>query len=407
MNIRMMRPGGGRPTRRSTPIQDSPDQASRSAVPPSDIRPAAPEDRAATRRADRRPTGAPIVDSRQPDPLSGFFDDDQLSQPAMPMPDLPAGPASMAPPMQTGYAPIGSTAPVDRRQTPVDGDRQRASTGARTRRPIAGGGSDAQTASATPAAAGQDRRPARSRLQSDSMSRGRQPAPPAAAPPTPLDEDPQYREFLAWKQAQAHAQADAHLEPTSTSAGTQAAGVDVTHAASGHGKTAATGPDTDGHGGRRRSAAHSVRSDSSSNSSPETASSTASQIQSADGAFTPFHYPGYDGPGYPKGLGHGPIVTRRNIKTGKLVSIEGIAWEEFPESWRQMLDEKPYDDAGALRVFLKATSGVASNYPYYEVGSAAHASKFLSEMRSKRALIRNGVDLSYSSRPRLDASLWR
>lgn len=374
MNSRMMRPGGGRPTRRSTPIQDSPDQASRSAVPPSDIRPAAPGDRAATRRADRRPTGAPIVDSRQPDPLSGFFDDDQLSQPAMPMPDLPAGPASMAPPMQTGYAPIGSTAPVDRRQTPVDGDRQRASTGARTRKPIAGGGSDAQTASATPAA---------------------------------LDEDPQYREFLAWKQAQAHAQADAHLEPTSTSAGAQAAGVGVAHAASGHGETAATGPDAGGHSGRRRSAAPSVRSDSSSNSSPETASSTASQIQSADGAFTPFHYPGYDGPGYPKGLGHGPIVTRRNIKTGKLVSIEGIAWEEFPESWRQMLDEKPYDDAGALRVFLKATSGVAANYPYYEVGSAAHASKFLSEMRSKRALIRNGVDLSYDSRPRLDASLWR
>lgn len=403
MNSRMMRPGGGRPTHRSTPVQDSPDQASRSDVPPSAIRPASPGVKAPTRRADRRPTGVPIVDSRQPDPLSGFFDDDQLSQPAMPMPDLPAGPASMAPPMQTGYAPIGSAAPVDRRQTPVDGDRQRASTGARARRPIAGGEPDAQTASTSPATARQDRRPARSRPQAASLSRGRQTVPLAAAPGVPLGEDPQYREFLAWKQAQENAQADSHLGPTSTSAGVQAAGVDVARTTGEHGKTAATGPDADGHGGRRRSAASSVRSDSG----PETASSTASQLQSADGAFTPFHYPGYDGPGYPKGLGHGPIVTRQNIKTGKLVSIEGMAWEEFPESWRQMLDEEPYDDAGALRVFLKATSGVASRYPYYEVGSAAHASKFLSEMRSKRALIHNGADLSYGSRPQLDASLWR
>lgn len=344
-----------------------------------------------------------MVDSRQPDPLSGFFDDDQLGQPAMPMPDLPADPASMAPPMQTGYAPTGSVTPVDRRQTPVDGDRQRASTGARAGRPNAGGVQNAQTAYTSVAPAGRDRRPARPGSQSDGLGMGRQPAPSAAALPTPLEEDPQYREFLAWKQAQANAQAAASLAPSPTPAGAQASAVDAAHAASAHGKTAAGGPGADGHGGRRRSAAPSVRPDGS----PETTSATASQLESADGVFTPFHYPGYDGPGYPKGLGHGPIVTRRNIKTGKLVSIEGIAWEEFPESWRQMLDEKPYDDAGALRVFLKATSGVTSNYPYYEVGSAAHASKFLNEMRSKRALIHNGADLSYSSRPQLDASLWR
>ena len=389
MNSRMMRPGASRPT--------------------------APGGGASTRRPDRRPTGAPVVDnpmvdSSQPDPLAGFFDDDQLGQPAMPMPDLPADPASMAPmapPMQTGYAsyaPTGSPAPVDRRQTPVDEDRQHASTVARAGRPMAGVESNAQTAYTAPAAAGQDRRPARPRPQSDSMNGGGQPAPPAAAPPAALDEDPQYREFLAWKQAQANAQAAASLGPASPSAaGAQAAGVYDAPAANGHGETpagraAATALDADGHGGRRRSTTPSVRPDGS----PETTSATASQLESADGAFTPFHYPGYDGPGYPKGLGHGPIVTRRNIKTGKLVSIEGIAWEEFPESWRQMLDEKPYDDAGALRVFLKATSGVTSNYPYYEVGSAAHASKFLNEMRSKRALIHNGADLSYSSRPQLD-----
>ena len=407
MNSRMMRPGASRPAARSIPVQDGSDQASRSAVPPSAVRPAPPGGGAHT----RRPTGAPMVDSRQPDPLSGFFEDDQLSQPAMPMPDLPAAPAGMALPMQTGYVPLGSGAPMDRRQTPVDGDGQRASTVARSGRPIAGGGTNAQTASTSPAPAGRDRRPAPSRPQSDGLNGGRQPATPAAALPAPLEEDPQYREFLAWKQAQANAQSGAHPGPSSPSADAQATGVGVAHAAIGHGetaagKTAATGPDTDDRGGRRLTAAPSARSDSSGNS-PKTASSTVSQLQSADGAFTPFHYPGYDGPGYPKGLGHGPIVTRRNIKTGKLVSIEGIAWEEFPESWRQMLDEKPYDDAGALRVFLKATSGVSSNYPYYEVGSAAHASKFLSEMRSKRALIHNGADLSYSSRPQLDASLWR
>lgn len=399
MNSRMTRPGAGRPT--------------------------ATGGWAPTLRPDRRPTEAPMVDSRQPDPLAGFFEDDPLGQPAMPMPDLPADPAGMAPPMQTGYtgyASTGSTAPVARRQTlvdrrqatPVDGDGQRASTGGRAGRPIAGGGPDAQTASMAPAPAGRDRRPARPRSQSDSLSSGmapvppavgREAVPPAAAAPSALDEDPQYREFLAWKQAQANAQAAASLGPSSpAAAGAQAAGMYAAPAASGHDATAAGALNNAGsRGGRRRSASPNVRPAGA----PETASATANQLESADGAFTPFHYPGYDGPGYPKGLGHGPIVTRRNIKTGKLVSIEGIAWEEFPESWRQMLDEKPYDDAGALRVFLKATSGVTSNYPYYEVGSAAHASKFLNEMRSKRALIHNGADLSYSSRPQLDASLWR
>ena len=131
------------------------------------------------------------------------------------------------------------------------------------------------------------------------------------------------------------------------------------------------------------------------------------KVESEDGEFTPFHYPGYNGPGYPKGLGHGPIVTRKNIKTGKIIKVEGMAWEEFPESWRQMLDEKPYDDAGALRIFLKAASGVEAKYPFYEIGSAAHASKFMDEMRSKLSLLHNGVDLSYSSRPQQDAALWK
>lgn len=118
-------------------------------------------------------------------------------------------------------------------------------------------------------------------------------------------------------------------------------------------------------------------------------------------------YPGYDGPGYPKGLGHGPIVERTNIKTGKRVKIEGMAWEDFPPAYQRMLDRQPYDDAGELRIFVKSNGTVSQQYPFYELGSDEHSKKFMDELKSKRDLIlNNGVDLSYSSRPQLDAMSW-
>lgn len=118
-------------------------------------------------------------------------------------------------------------------------------------------------------------------------------------------------------------------------------------------------------------------------------------------------YPGYDGTGYPKGLGHGPIVERTNIKTGKRVKIEGMAWEDFPPAYQRMLDRQPYDDAGELRIFVKSNGTVSQQYPFYELGSDEHSKKFMDELKSKRDLIlNNGVDLSYSSRPQLDAMSW-
>lgn len=118
-------------------------------------------------------------------------------------------------------------------------------------------------------------------------------------------------------------------------------------------------------------------------------------------------YPGYDGPGYPKGLGHGPIVERTNVKTGKKVKIEGMAWEDFPPAYQRMLDRQPYDDAGELRIFVRSNGKVSQQYPFYELGSDEHSKKFMDELKSKRDLIlNNGVDLSYSSRPQLDAMSW-
>ena len=118
-------------------------------------------------------------------------------------------------------------------------------------------------------------------------------------------------------------------------------------------------------------------------------------------------YPGYNGTGYPKGLGHGPIVERTNIKTGKRVKIEGMAWEDFPPAYQRMLDRQPYDDAGELRIFVKSNGKVSQQYPFYELGSDEHSKKFMDELKSKRDLIlNNGVDLSYPSRPQLDAMSW-
>lgn len=128
----------------------------------------------------------------------------------------------------------------------------------------------------------------------------------------------------------------------------------------------------------------------------------------------PIHkYPGYDGEGYPKGLmdskghKHGPIVERTNIKTGKKVKVEGIAWEDFPPSYQRMLDLQPYDDAGELRIFVKSSGKITQQYPFYELGSDEHSKKLAEELKSKRDLIfNNNVDLSYASRPQLDSATW-
>ena len=65
-------------------------------------------------------------------------------------------------------------------------------------------------------------------------------------------------------------------------------------------------------------------------------------------AHRPFHYPGWNGPGYPKGAGHGPIVWRYDDKKDKVVQVEGMAYEDLrspgsdeKSSWQKMLDKDP------------------------------------------------------------------
>lgn len=306
--------------------------------------------------------------------LSGFFDEEQLAQPAMPSMPTPVFddslPQSQMPRMPRQDAsmrmPANSPQPTRRRQ-------------GRPQSP-----SDYRGASQSPVSAAQ------------TVS-----GTPGAMASSPQQFDPQYEEFLAWKRAQAQRQQMAHpaYQPgpsqgpaSSTMPNAAAPAIDDRRGYSPADSLRRSS--TDGNAMRQMTPARTQTASMSPQSSP-------------DGEFTPFHYPGYDGTGYPKGLGHGPIVTRKNIKTGKIIRVEGMAWEDFPPSWQEMLDEQPYDDAGALRVFMKATAGIQTKYPYYEIGSAAHASKFLDEMRSKRSLLHNGSDLSYASRPQLDAASWR
>ena len=384
MSGRMMRPG--RPTRPTVNPQAA-------GAPQSPPRPAPSPVRPASGRPDHIDGG-----------IAGFFGEDQAPEAAMPAMPMPAVGSE-----QPVYSSSPSQAPQGYPQTPVQ------------QWPPARAASRPQRAAATrPQPQKQnnvDGRPQQgSQLQSQQINRGQatqtppdQPMRPAPRRQQPavgsaLMDDPQYREFLAWKQAQQEATRPAAPAPVpappapaptlqpATPARSPSSSIPPNNAA----------PHTEDRSSRAVSGNGATVSASIVHNQP-----AGQKIESEDGEFTPFHYPGYNGPGYPKGLGHGPIVTRKNIKTGKIIKVEGMAWEEFPESWRQMLDEKPYDDAGALRIFLKATSGIEAKYPFYEIGSAAHAGKFLDEMRSKRSMLHNGVDLSYGSRPQQDAALWR
>lgn len=377
MSGRMMRPG--RPSRPAV----SPQAAGAPQSPP---RPVPSQVRPASGRPDHIDGG-----------LAGFFGEDQAPEAAMPAMPMPAVGSE-----QPVYSYSPSQAPQGYPQTPVQ------------QWPQARAASRPQRAAATrpqPQAQNNvDGRPQQGlQLQSQQINRGQAAQTPPDKPMRPaprrqqpavdsaLMDDPQYREFLAWKQAQQEA---THPAAPATATTLQPA----TPARSPSSSTPLDNatPHTEDRSSRAVSGNWATVSAPTVHNQP-----TSQKIESEDGEFTPFHYPSYNGPGYPKGLGHGPIVTRKNIKTGKIIKVEGMAWEEFPESWRQMLDEKPYDDAGALRIFLKATSGIEAKYPFYEIGSAAHAGKFLDEMRSKRRMLHNGVDLSYGARPQQDAALWK
>lgn len=124
-------------------------------------------------------------------------------------------------------------------------------------------------------------------------------------------------------------------------------------------------------------------------------------------AHRPFHYPGWNGPGYPKGAGHGPIVWRYDDKKDKVVQVEGMAYEDLrspgsdeKSSWQKMLDKDPYDIAGQLRIFRRGTSGTMA---IYEWGSDQGSVMQRAEMETRSTGLNDkSVNLSWSSRPRLD-----
>lgn len=126
-------------------------------------------------------------------------------------------------------------------------------------------------------------------------------------------------------------------------------------------------------------------------------------------AHRPFHYPGWNGEGYPKGLGHGPIVWRYDNKKDKMVKIEGLSYESLrspghpgeKSSWQKILDEDPYDAAGQLRIFRRGTSGtmIISEWDSDQAAVMERAS-----MESRASSMHDpNVDLSWHKRPRLDS----
>lgn len=369
-------------------------------------RPAVNPQAAGAPQSSPRPAPSPVrPDSGRPDPidggLAGFFWEDQVPEAAVPAMPMPAVDSE-----QPVYSSSRSQTPQGYPQTPVQQWPQ-ARPASRPQRAVA-------TRPQPQAQNNVDGRPQRgSQLQIQQINRGQaaqtppdqpmKPAPSRQQPAVPaaIMDDPQYKEFLAWKQAQQEA-----THPAAPAPGPVAPALAPTLQPATPARSPSSIPPNNAPTDDRTSSAVSGNWATASASIVHN-QPAGQKIESEDGEFTPFHYTGYNGPGYPKGLGHGPIVTRKNIKTGKIIKVEGMAWEEFPESWRQMLDEKPYDDAGALRIFLKATSGIEAKYPFYEIGSAAHAGKFLNEMRSKRSMLHNGVDLSYGSRPQQDAALWK
>lgn len=110
-------------------------------------------------------------------------------------------------------------------------------------------------------------------------------------------------------------------------------------------------------------------------------------------------YPGYTGTDYPKGLGHGPRVKRRNIRRNKTIEYEGIAWEELPEEFQMRADREPYDDAGVLRVFYRGDAGYI-----YDYGSEEHAEKMKRDLKSRIGdfLNESGCISGYKDRPQKD-----
>jgi hypothetical protein len=124
-------------------------------------------------------------------------------------------------------------------------------------------------------------------------------------------------------------------------------------------------------------------------------------------AHRPFHYPGWDGPGYPKGLGHGPIVWRYDNKKNKMMKIEGMSYESLKKigssersAWQKMLDEQPYDAAGQLRIMRRGVSGTQLIVEWNSDQAALIYQRDMNQRAS--GLNDSSIDVSYTHRPRVD-----
>ena len=123
----------------------------------------------------------------------------------------------------------------------------------------------------------------------------------------------------------------------------------------------------------------------------------------------PFTYHGYDGEGYPKGLGdgeepEGPLVARYDAINRKYVAVRGIPYEELPESYQIDLDKRPYDEAGQLRVYVDRAKNEKGNYKieggyYVEYGSHEEAKLFFKNLERMGKTMNNGENIGYSARP--------
>lgn len=123
----------------------------------------------------------------------------------------------------------------------------------------------------------------------------------------------------------------------------------------------------------------------------------------------PFTYYGYDGEGYPKGLGdgdepEGPLVARYDSVNKKYVAVRGIPYEDLPESYQIDLDKRPYDEAGQLRVYVDRVKDNKGNYKieggyYVEYGSHEGAKLFFKNLERMGKTMNNGENIGYSARP--------
>lgn len=130
----------------------------------------------------------------------------------------------------------------------------------------------------------------------------------------------------------------------------------------------------------------------------------------------PYTYHGYHGDGYPKGLLDddgfpiGPVVRRYDRARKKYVKVTGVAYEDLPRSYQRILDKKPYDNAGQLRIFRKPAEDprhkgkplLSGGNIFLEYGSYEQAKMFFKSMQNKEDDIYNGENIGYSSRPALD-----